>query len=377
MKNIINTLAFLLIIGCSSITDTDNGKIKGFFGVNFDKKYNSDYYQFQAVEDIKTRISILSDYHVRFVTIHKTYYINGINSSELLDELWAWKSYPKSELIEIIQYAHNAHSKNTKVQLAIEIIPIIEDPNGWYVHNNGIVYGEGSKISIAPDNPNIFFSNLKQKINLLLDDDILDVEMINLCQELVNLTGSEYYQNWKKIVDLIRARYSNEIVYYMNRVNEYQNIPIEFWNLFDYIGLTFYPENLSENPVPTTSEIKDTLEQELINELQVIYQETQKEIIIGETSCPTIRYCLKDNYPIRGWDMEFLQNKIYEEQGQKNYVEALIQLIDQNDFINGCFWHNAYSSYHYNYILEEKGPCPFKMQFEAKKMLQIVKQYFQ
>ncbi len=383
MKNIMFAVLILFSFFAMSCTknnitdinqDTNAQKI---LGINFDRKYFDPFYQNESLPNILARIDSLANCGVEQVTFYKVYYADGISSLNLYEEFPTenpgWSNYSYTELAQMVVYAKN---HGMTVQYAVEICPIGRGGSGWH---NG--YGEIWRGYYNPSNTGYFFNNFWNKVKIDAQFcEIQGVDIINIGQENVLLTTSDKDTYWHTLVDSIRTKYSGLISYYFNgglynRVShqfpncEFDQVSSSFCSNFDILGITMYP-NLSDEAVPSLDSLKNELVP-IFNYLEQIHNQTGKSIIIGETSCPSVKYPLTQDYVSWAWNANMLMSKITNYQGQANYAKALMELSANKDWLIGIFWHNSYynSENANNVILLEKGPSPFGPDLVIKPML--------
>lgn len=384
MKNIViiaTIIVFVLLVACEAQNITANipgpptieKKIN--FGTNFDKKYSG-----TTIEDVERRIDTLSFYGVEKITIYKVLYLDGVDDICFHESFPSdnpfWLNYSNSELSEIAAYAR---SKNITVRMGLDICPL------GYDYGSYMNYKEVWRGYIEPSNIHYWFDNLKPYvIELGRLCQRQGIQTINLGDELVSMTKSRNDNEWKAIIDTLRSVYSGKVTYCFNggaynkdshslSYFEFNQVSQQFYDLFDELGITIYP-NLSSNTTPTI----DSSQTELGYIMETLYSinaTTGKKVFIGETSCPSVDSPLSSNYVSWAWDTNVLNNKNLNEDAQANYVTALINVTKDKNWFSGTFWHNSYYNQNnsQNNNLLNKGPSPFRENLSAKKMLQQVK----
>ncbi len=369
-------LVFLSLFACSS-----NRKITGnTVGMNMDRKYWGQYYNNGARDDIKTRIDTLSAYGVRWITLYRVLYLDGVGGSSFYNEFPkenpGWKNYSDKEQAELIAHAHK---RGLKVQFAVEILPIVTGGTWHPTHH------ETWRGNVYPANPDDFFMNLeKEFLETAKFCKKNKVDMLNLGQELVGLSTTEFDGYWENILKKTRKKYKGSISYYFNggswsrnkqafRGCEYNFVSPKFCSLFDFLGITMYP-SLSDEAIPSIDSLEIAVEP-IISFLQNIKEKTGKDVVIGETSCPSTEFPLTKSYIDWAWNVNSLYEKKESEKAQSNYLQALISACNDKNFKTIIFWHNSYynSDNPDNGIMLEAGPSPINENFSAKKMLKVIK----
>jgi|GEM_PF-5804159 hypothetical protein len=369
MKTIFVLMVAILIAACENPTGPAiDVQRKIPIGANFDRKYTGNYHQNESIDDIKERTEILADNDAQWVTFFWNVYQIEYQSNEFVRSFLSIDSFTEDELTELINHAR---SFGLQVQLSFEVLPMIEQAGGWC---DG--YVDGPKIDIDPSNPDLWFENLTTEVAICSEfAQSNGIELLNIGQELTKLTWPEYNGHWSNLVTEVRNSYSESLVYYIAGTtnDEFSHITNEFHQLWDYTGVTWYAVNFSDSAIPTVSEIEAKLESTLISFLEMVHGVTGKQIIIGETSCPSILYPLQYDHVFRGWDTIFLRTQTMNEEGQANYLVSL-QSMNQT-YIKIIFWHNIYNSRHYQSdgVKEDYGSTLFKNGFDPKVALQRIK----
>jgi len=376
-----NILFFLVVVVLLSTFGCSQNKITNTqVGINMDRKYWGQYYNNGARDDIKTRIDTLSSYGVKWITLYQILYLDGVNGNSFYHEFPVdnpgWKNYSDKEQTDLISYAHK---RGMKVQLAVEILPIVTGGTWHPTHH------ETWRGNVYPADPDSFFMNLKKEfVKTAKFCKKNRVDMLNLGQELVSLSSPKLDKYWEDILVATRKKYKGEISYYFNgggwsrskqtfRGCEYNFVSQKFCELFDILGITMYP-SLSDEAIPGIDSLYISIKP-IIAFLENVYTQTGKQIVIGETSCPSTEFPLTRSYIDWAWNVNFLYEKKESEEAQLNYLLALISACYEKKWMKTIFWHNSYynSDNPDNGIMLEMGPSPIKEDFSAKKMLKVIK----
>jgi hypothetical protein len=184
--------------------------------------------------------------------------------------------------------------------------------------------------TFQPEDPEIWFDNYWDMMAIfakLARDD--DVEILSIGCEFVELTTSEYLQNWRKLVQSIRGIYDGPLVYAANWGRE--ALQVEFWNDLDYVGIDAYFE-LTNTANPVLEELLAAWAPYL-TQIESIHEAWQRPIVLTE-----IGYRSIDGANMRPWDWEHPGELDLAEQAL--CYQAVMRAFGEKAWFSGIYWWN-------------------------------------
>lgn len=337
------------------------------FGVNIEKPWPGQEQEY--FKSVKKRIKVFKKNDTTYITIYKPLYVFDSKSEiyyKFPQENPVWSGSDYAELSKIVKFAHK---HKIKVQLGIELCFIAKDNSQ---------YKEQWRAYYYPLNPDSFFINFAKEVQIAaLFCKKYKIERLNLGQELVSLTTSNYDDNWKKILLLAREQYHGKINYAFNCGKYDENIKdfpdcelyqvsTDFLSYFNEIGITMYP-TIEDSSMSSLKKISDFLDK--------VHRKTMKPLILSETSCPSVKNPLSHDFVGWAWNADSLRQKTESQKDQTQYLKNMFDLTKDKTWLKAIFWHNSYynSSNPQNDLLMDKGPSLIDSKFRAKYALKYVK----
>lgn len=384
MKRIIISLiilAAILLLGCEKPTQPEQNDQKLVI-MNTQIYYLDDWFsKEELVSIIETRMQILASKGVNYITLYKGGYILNDHVYEEIsgrnlnnDGVAGWGNLTDEQLISL---ATTAHGLGMKVQLSMDLFPIIYDASGWCIYNSHGVR-EGSKCNYVPNYIDTFFNEYNQYAQDCAElAQTMHADLFNFGQELEKISVPAYSQYWDNVIDGINSKYSGPIVYYCNNgqyttwADEFDTMCSQLKSRVDYLGCTMYIQGLSNLNNPSLSLIRQgvTPSFQKWEQRSITYN---KKVIIGETGCGSYNGALGDGYLGNMYNETYLTSAILNEEIQANYFQVCIENLQNRSSIIGLAWDKAYYQ-RWNPIVNEKGPSPFSNESIQKIMMDRIK----
>lgn len=154
------------------------------------------------------------------------------------------------------------------------------------------------------------------------------VELFCVGTEFRSLSGPEFRDHWKKIIEAIRQVYSGSLVYAANW-DEYSFV--SFWDLLDYAGVdAYFP--LSHTRTPEVRELLRAWEFWLAD-LERWQMRVRKPVMFTEIGYRSIDYAGKEPW-------SWMHAASYNPEAQANCYEAALQGVWGRPWFVGLFFWN-------------------------------------
>ncbi|MDD4304889.1 MAG: hypothetical protein PHW42_05375 [Patescibacteria group bacterium] len=383
MKTIILSLIIMLTIlslGCDKTTKPEHNDQKLII-MNTQIYYLDDWFSREELVDvITTRMQILATKGVNCITLYKGGYIFNDHIYEEFagrnlnnDGVAGWGNLTDEQLITLSTIAHGL---GMKVQLALDLFPIVYDASGWCIYlGHGV--REGSKCDFIPNYIDVFFNEYAQYTKDCAElAQTMGAELFNFGQELEMISTPQYSQYWDNIITGINSKYSGSITYYSKNghyggTDEFDTMCSQLKSRVDYLGCTMYIQGLSNLNNPSISLIR----QGVVPSFQKWEQrstEYGKKVIIGETACGSYNGALGNGFLGQMYNENYLNGAVLNEEIQANYFQACLENLQTKSSIYGLAWDKAYYQ-RWNPVVNEKGPSPFSNESIPKSMLDRIK----
>ncbi len=274
-----------------------------------------------------------------WVVFYNNYFIDDINSTDIFEKL----EEGSSDVIDSIQTTTSLEKLGDLIDRAHELgIKVMYAPEVQTLHGRG-------REQVSPTAE--WFASYQEFITAQASfAQEHGVELFSVGEELDTTTSHEF--EWRQAVDAVRQVYRGKLIYKANfpdtpgRVRG-EKWDITWWEAVDYIGANF---NINwyvhaQTADPAVAELKN-LYRPYVNMLQEISVENNKPVIISETGVHGFVGALGGsfwNVPENSWDPSgaCVKNHLpWDTQGQSDYVEAMMEIISERDFIVGVFWDN-------------------------------------
>lgn len=373
-------LTVLFTLGCEKTTKPEENDQKLVI-MNTQIYYLDDWFSKEELIDvITTRMQILANKGVNCITLYKGGYIfndhiyeeiSGTNTAG--NGIAGWGNLTDEQLISL---ATIAHGLGMKVQLALDLFPIVYDASGWCIYN-GHGVREGSKCEFIPNYIDVFFNEYAQYTSDCAElATEMGAELFNFGQELEKISTPEYSQYWDNIITEINSNYSGNIVYYANNghyggTDEFDTMCSKLKSGVDYLGCTMYIQGLSNLNNPSLQLIRQGLTPSF-QKWEQRSAEYGKKVIIGETGCGSYNGALGDGFLGNMYNETYLSGAVLNEEIQANYFQACLENLQSKSSIIGLAWDKAYYQ-RWSSIINEKGPSPFSNESIPKLMLNRIK----